>query len=272
MQRRLKADGSGAVILQGRAISSGRVEGKVLKLNGTFSFLGGVNASTGDLSTGEGNIAGKVFVFHSGKGSTVGSFVMYDLMVHGKAPLAVVNSTAETIVTTGAVISSIPMVDMIDVDLLYDGDEVIVDGGSGAVEIKGARIIRVVSSALLNKSGKVLMLQRPETAKSFPGRKSLVAGKVESGEELESAASREIMEETQIRVSDPDACLPPIYVREESVIWEVYPFLFRIEDQDPVLNKENVRYEWIRPDEIKRDRSIVPQTYDVVDRMMKQLR
>ncbi|MCL1979115.1 MAG: DUF126 domain-containing protein, partial [Methanomassiliicoccaceae archaeon] len=96
------------MILHGRAISPGKIEGKVLKIDGAFSFLGGVNASTGDLTSTGGNIAGKVFVFSAGKGSTVGSFVMYDLMVHGRAPAAIINSSAETIVTTGAVISSIP--------------------------------------------------------------------------------------------------------------------------------------------------------------------
>jgi len=259
-------------MFQGRAISPGKADGTVVKLNGTFSFLGGVNASTGDLNVGGGNIAGKVFVFHSGKGSTVGSFVMYDLMVHGKAPIAVVNSTAETIVTTGAVISSIPMVDGIDIDLLSDGDVIAVDGGSGTVDIKGVKVIKVVSSALLNKNGKVLILQRPETAKSFSGRRSLVAGKIEAGEEKENAASREIMEETRISVSAPDASLPPIYVREDDIIWEVYPFLFKVDDPEPILNKENVQYEWIKPDEIKRDQTIVPQTFDVVNRMMKELK
>lgn len=260
------------MIFQGRAISPGKAEGRVLKLDGTFSFLGGVNASTGDLNVGEGNIAGKVFVFHSGKGSTVGSFVMYDLMVHGKAPAAVINNLAETIVTTGAVISSIPMVDKIDTDVILDGDEIIVDGDEGTIEIKNTKAIRVVSSALLNDSGKVLLLQRPESARSFPGRKSLVAGKIEIDEGTEDAAAREIYEETQIKVLRPDAYLPPIYVREDDVIWEVYPFLFKIKDQEPILNKENVSCEWIGPDEIKRDSSIVPQTFDVVDRMLKKMK
>jgi hypothetical protein len=76
------------------------------------------------------------------------------------------------------------------------------------------------------------------------------------------------MEETQIKVSKPDASLPPIYVREDNVIWEVYPFLFRVDDQIPVLNKENVGFEWIDPGEIKKDLSIVPQTHDVVNRML----
>ena len=258
------------MILRGRAISPGRAEGRVLKVDGTFSFLGGVNASTGDLNTGGGNMARKVFVFYAGKGSTVGSFVMYDLMVHGKAPAAVVNKTAETIVTTGAVISSIPMVDGIDVDLLLTGDEVAVDGNEGTVEIMGVKVIRTVSSALINNKGEVLLLQRPYDAKSFPGRRSLVAGKVEKGEVIEDAAPREIMEETQIKVSKPEASLPPIHVREGDTIWEVYPFLFRVGKQTPALNKENVSCEWVRPEEILKDSSIVPQTFDVVNRMLKK--
>ena len=272
LQGHTEADGGGLLILQGRAISSGKVEGKVLKLNETFSFLGGVNASTGDLKIAEGNIAGKVFVFYAGKGSTVGSFVMYDLMVHGKAPAAVVNNTAETIVTTGAVISSIPMVDRIDIDLLQDGDEVVVDGDAGTVEIKDIRVIQTVSCALLNESGRVLLLKRPDTVRSFPSRRSLVAGKVEPGEDIKNAAPREIMEETQIKVSEPDACLPPILVREGGTIWEVYPFLFKVKDPKPVLNKENVSFEWILPEDIKKDSSIVPQTYDVVNKMLKILK
>jgi predicted aconitase with swiveling domain/8-oxo-dGTP pyrophosphatase MutT (NUDIX family) len=260
------------MILKGRAISSGKVSGKVLKLNGTFSFLGGVNASTGELNEGGGNIAGKIFVFNGGKGSTVGSFVMYDLMVHGKAPAAVVNSSAETIVTTGAVISSIPMIDKIDVDLLCNDDEVTVDGDSGTIEIKNMKVIKVVSSAIINESGKVLLLQRPDKARSFPGRKSLVAGKVEGTEDTESAARREIMEETQIKVFGSDACLPPIYVREHDVIWEVHPFLFRVKDPFPNLNHENVGFEWIDPGMIGKDQSIVPQTFDVVGRMLKELK
>jgi len=261
------------VTLRGRAISPGRAEGRVLKIDGTFSFLGGVDASTGDLTSGEGNIAGKVFVFRGGKGSTVGSFVMYDLMAHGKAPAAVVNSAAETIVTTGAVISSIPMVDMVDIDVLRDGDEAVVDGDAGTVEVKGTRTVRTASSALLNERGEVLLLQRPPDARSFPGWRSLVAGKAEPGEDPEDTAVREIMEETRISVSKPPAArLPPVHVREGDVVWEVYPFLFRVGGQEPVLNRENVGYEWASPDSLKGDASLVPLTDEVVGRMLKELK
>ncbi|MDR1405224.1 MAG: DUF126 domain-containing protein [Candidatus Methanoplasma sp.] len=258
-------------MIKGRAISSGKAEGKVLKLDSMFSFLGGVNASTGDLNAGKGNIAGKVFVFPGGKGSTVGSFVMYDLMVHGKAPAAIINRLAETIVTTGAVISSIPMADGIDTDLLNDGDYVAVDGDKGTVEIKGTKLVRVVSSAVL-MDGKVLILQRPDNAKSFPGRKSMVAGKIEAGETPEAAAAREIAEETRISVSKPDMCLPPVYVREGDTVWEVYPFLFRVREADPVLNSENTGFEWVSPDRIADDNLMVPLTYRVINEMLRKLK
>ena len=115
-----------------------------------LSFLGGVDGSTGELRVGRGgNVAGKVLVFPKGKGSTVGSFVMYDLMIHGVAPAAVVNESAETIVATGAVISSIPMVDSVPtVYMFQDGDMATVDADAGTVDIEGVEMRDTVSSAV----------------------------------------------------------------------------------------------------------------------------
>ena len=136
--------------LEGRTISKGRASGKVLKLENPLSFLGGVEGSTGEVKVENGgNVAGKILVFPRGKGSTVGSFVMYDLMVHGKAPAAVINSSAETIVATGAVISSIPMIDSVDVDLIHDGDKVTVDADAGTIDIEGVTVTECASSVVL---------------------------------------------------------------------------------------------------------------------------
>jgi Uncharacterized conserved protein len=252
------------MIINGRAISSGKAEGEVVKLDEPFSFLGGVNASTGELNVGKkGNISGKIFIFPQGKGSTVGSFVVYDLLVHGKAPSALINRSAETIVTTGAVISSIPMVDGIDTDIFRDGDIVSVNGDEGTIEIKNVKFVEVVSSAIYSK-GKILLLRRPMTARSYPNARSLVAGKIEKDEAPEKAAIREIMEETQIKVGSPDASYPVVHVREGDTLWVVHPFLYRLEDVVPILNKENVGYEWISPEDIGTDDTFVPLTRKVV--------
>ncbi len=258
------------MILNGRTISKGRAEGKVLKLQGALSFLGGVDASTGEVKVENGgNVADRILVFPRGKGSTVGSFVMYDLKVHGKAPAAVINSSAETIVATGAVISSIPMVDSVDVDLINDGDDVIVDADAGTVEIKGAELKESVSSVVLI-NGKILMLKRPENSRSYPGRWSLCAGKIEKGESPDQAAVREIAEETKIKDPVFKGKLPPVTVRENKVIWKVYPFIFDAGDAKPVLNHENEDYKLVTLDEMQ-SLNLVDKTVDVVRELLKMI-
>jgi len=250
------------VIMHGRAIAPGTAEGEALVLDEPFSFLGGADGATGDLHVRAGNLAGKVFVFPKGKGSTVGSFVMYDLKVHGKAPAAVVNQTAETIVTTGAVIASIPMADQVDVSLIREGDRVIVDGKRGYVELPDVQVLDSVSSVILT-AGKVLMLCRPPAAHSFPGVWSLVSGKVERGETPEETARREIKEETGLTVGFPDAAISPVLVREGKTVWRVWPFLFRAEQAKPVLNRENTAFQWVAPAEVS-ERPTVAKVPDII--------
>ena len=258
------------MILSGRTISKGRAEGRVLKLEGALSFLGGVESSTGEVKVENGgNVHGRILVFPRGKGSTVGSFVMYDLKAHGKEPAAVINASAETIVATGAVISSIPMVDQIDVKLIRDGDDVIVNADGGTVELLDVKKITVVSSAVMI-DGKVLLLRRPDTARSYAGYWSLCAGKLEKDESLEEAAIREIKEETQIVVDKAKGSLPPIYVREGGIIWEVYPFIFDAGSATPVLNKENVEYKLLTVDEM-RGMKLVDYTIEVTEQMLPML-
>jgi hypothetical protein len=257
-----------SMILNGRSISSGKATGKVLKLDEAFSFLGGVDAKTGDLRIGEGNLAGRIFVFPKGKGSTVGSFTMYDLKAHGKQPAAVINEAAETIVATGAVISSIPMVDRIDVDLLMNGDDVTADGDEGSVEIHNVKMISTVSSVVF-VNGEILMLRRPDDVASFPGMWSLVAGKIEPNEEPEDAAVREIFEETGLKVDSPAASLSPIFVREGNVVWKVYPFLFIQDSTDVALNGENLEYKWVLPSEIEEMRTVTSTRFAVKELLLK---
>lgn len=256
------------MILTGRTISKGKAEGKVLKLQGALSFLGGVDASTGEVKVENGgNVADRILVFPRGKGSTVGSFVMYDLKVHGKAPAAVINSSAETIVATGAVISSIPMVDSMDVELINDNDDVVVDADAGTVEIKGVELKESVSSVVLI-NGKIMMLKRPENSHSYPGRWSLCAGKIEKGESPDQAAVREIAEETKIKDPVFKGKLPPVMVREDRIMWKVYPFIFDAGDAKPVLNHENEDYKLVTLDEMQ-SMNLVDKTVDVVRELLK---
>ena len=99
-------------------VASGRASGPALVTGQAISFLGNVNPETGVVVDpahelfGE-CIAGKVLIFPGGKGSTVGSYVIYQLKKRGLAPAAMVNLISEPIVAVGAVISGIPLVDRV---------------------------------------------------------------------------------------------------------------------------------------------------------------
>jgi hypothetical protein len=131
------------VILRGRKVVGGTAEGEALVSRDPVSFYGGVDPDTG-IITEPGHalcgkcVTGKVFVFPTGKGSTVGSYVIYRMKKQGTAPAAIVNVETEAILATGCVISSIPLVDKLDGDplkTLKTGMMLRVDGDHGIVEV-----------------------------------------------------------------------------------------------------------------------------------------
>lgn len=126
---------------QGRKIYKGIVEGEALVTKDGISFYGGVDPDTGKVvEVGhelEGqSIIGKVLVFPTGKGSTVGSYTMYRMKKNNTAPVAIVNKEIDTIVAVGCIISEIPCVDKIDVNNLKSGQNLVVNGSEGTVEVK----------------------------------------------------------------------------------------------------------------------------------------
>jgi len=129
------------LIVRGRSISRGKGTGRLLVSPAPISFLSGVDPETGIVVEKghplEGkSVAGTVLVFPFGKGSTVGSYVLYALAKNGHAPAAIVNAEAEAIIATGAIIGNIPMIDRPEVplDSLNDGTMVTVDGDKGVLE------------------------------------------------------------------------------------------------------------------------------------------
>src|SRR5512135_3870145 len=125
-------------VLTGRRISPGRTVGEVLATHMGISFFGGVDPETGVVVEKghelEGqSIRGKVLVFPTGKGSTVGSYTLYRLKKAGCAPAAILNLEAETITAVGCIISDIPCVDHLPIEKIKTGMQVSVDGESGVV-------------------------------------------------------------------------------------------------------------------------------------------
>lgn len=127
--------------LKGRKISGGKVRGVALVSRKPLSFLGGVDPKTGVIKDTESDIKGesikdKILVFPRGKGSTVGSYVIYQLKKNGVAPKAIIVEDAETIVATGAIIAGIPMIDRIEISKIKTGQIIEVDADKGEVIIE----------------------------------------------------------------------------------------------------------------------------------------
>ena len=130
------------MIIRGRKIVGGRAEGVALVSRDPVSFYGGIDPVTGVVTEPghavEGEcVTGKVFVFPTGKGSTVGSYVIYRMAKLGTAPAAIVNLETEAILATGCVISDVPLVDRIGKEafaMLESGMVLRVDADAGTVE------------------------------------------------------------------------------------------------------------------------------------------
>ena len=129
--------------VKGRGISRGVASGRALVSSQPISFLGDVDPMSGRIIEKDSELfseilANRVLVFPNGKGSTVGSYVLYQLMKNGVAPCAMINIASEAIVAVGAIISDIPLVDCLQtnpLDIIHDGDMVLVNGTEGYVEV-----------------------------------------------------------------------------------------------------------------------------------------
>lgn len=97
------------VIISAKPIIKGQVEAEVLFSRSPISFIGGVDPQTGvirdPLNDCQGkSMAGKVYVFPFGKGSSGAGLVLLELARVGKAPAAMINLRTDSVLLTGPLI------------------------------------------------------------------------------------------------------------------------------------------------------------------------
>ena len=90
------------------------VSGEALVADVPLSFLGDVDYTTGTIKSPESKIrgcslTGKVLVVEKTRGSTVGSYVIYALKRHGRAPAAIVLGIPDPVVIAGCVMADVPL-------------------------------------------------------------------------------------------------------------------------------------------------------------------
>lgn len=122
-------------------IAKGKAQGELIVSSEPISFLGGVDPETGEVIDPNHELKGeiikdKILFIPGGKGSTVGSYVIFQMKKNNTAPKAIICIKAEPIIVTGAIMSNIPMVDSPEyTEPLTTGTMVEVDGDEGIINI-----------------------------------------------------------------------------------------------------------------------------------------
>ncbi|RDJ31452.1 MAG: NUDIX domain-containing protein [Crenarchaeota archaeon] len=122
------------------------------------------------------------------------------------------------------------------------------------------RSTKIVTSFLKN-SDKILILRRSEKVKTMKGLWAGISGIIEKDEVPLERAKIEIFEELGIKEDqikllksiDEIRIESPQYENHE---WEIFPFLFEVNDPEIKLNWENSEYKWINPNEISNYKTV----------------
>ena len=132
-----------AIVLHGRKVVGGCVEGEALVTRDHISGWGGIDPRTGTIietrhALRGQSFKGKVLVFPGAKGSSGWSSQFHIARLAGTAPLAMLFNEMTTKIALGAVVTHAPAMTDFDRDPLEaiaTGDWVKVDADRGVVEV-----------------------------------------------------------------------------------------------------------------------------------------
>lgn len=129
------------------------------------------------------------------------------------------------------------------------------------------RATRIVTS-FIRDNGKLLILKRSDEVKSMKGLWAGISGIIEKNEEPLTRAKIEIFEEVGItedkinliKATEEIRINSPQYKNHE---WEIFPFLFEVNNPKITLNWENSDFKWISIEEL--------ENYETVPSLQKVL-
>lgn len=134
--------------LVGRPIVAGSAAGKALVSKEPLSFWGGFSPRTGEIidrrhERSGANVAGRIFVFPQGKGSSTSSATLMESIKTGVAPAAIINLQVDPILALGSIVSdelfqkAVPIVILTEKDFysIKEDDHLTIEP-NGAVKVK----------------------------------------------------------------------------------------------------------------------------------------
>ncbi|TPK69841.1 DUF126 domain-containing protein [Mesorhizobium sp. B2-4-15] len=132
---------------------AGTAEGQALVFSQPLSFWGGVDAESGDIIDHSHpglsqNVAGKILVMPSGRGSSSSSSVLAEAIRRGMAPTGILIERPDPILAVGAIVAeflygiSMPLV-VCDIAGIVSGERIFI-----GVDEDGKAIVRFVDAAV----------------------------------------------------------------------------------------------------------------------------
>jgi 8-oxo-dGTP pyrophosphatase MutT (NUDIX family) len=115
---------------------------------------------------------------------------------------------------------------------------------------------RIVTSFLRNNQ-EFLILKRSSKVKSMKGLWAGISGLIENNEEPLERAEIEIFEEVGIKKQELKLIksiesMKIKSIQYENHEWEIFPFLFEVENPKIILNWENSDYKWIKIEDLQK--------------------
>ena len=136
------------LVIRGRKVVGGVVEGEALATKQTISGWGGVNPMKGEVIESHHELhgvsfAGKILVFPGAKGSSGWSAVFHTSKLAGASPIGMLFTITPTKAALGAVVLRVPSLtdfDIDPVDHIETGDWLRIDADAGEVQVwKGGK-------------------------------------------------------------------------------------------------------------------------------------
>jgi len=153
-------------------------------------------------------------------------------------------------------------------------------------EIKNRELHRIVSTAIIHKDGKFLVVRRSQNKKVFPGKWTVPGGGLEIDDyidtpvstkdnnwyyALETSLRREVKEEVSLEMGKVSYLLDLVFIRPDGVPVITLSFYAPWKSGEVKLNSENVDYAWISADEAKSYYLIagIAEEIEMVDKILK---
>jgi predicted aconitase with swiveling domain len=125
---------TGLVVRSGTFQLAGETQGSALVLPQALSFWGGIDVETGNIIDNShpalgGNVAGKILVMPSGRGSSSSSSVLAEAIRRGTAPAGIILERPDPILSVGAIVAEflydigMPLV-VCDISGIVSGDRI----------------------------------------------------------------------------------------------------------------------------------------------------